>query len=115
MCKRYSSLSYSCNKNLKRVADLGMTRIILETDTQVLRDALRTTAMDRSPNGGLLRRDMMYIEFVRCLLFQDHVTLADCLADHDANDLCAGSQVFASQALDFVLPLVSRDLTRSNV
>jgi ribonuclease HI len=41
--------------SLERVAQLGMTCIILEIDAQVLGEALRTTTMDWSFNGGLFR------------------------------------------------------------
>jgi hypothetical protein len=107
-------------KSLERVAHLGMTRIILETDAQVLGDVLRTTTIDQSSNGGLFRRirDMMYNEFVSCLVSvvpRSCNSVADCLAGHGANDLSAGSQVFPSHAPDSVLALVSRDLPRSSV
>jgi ribonuclease HI len=107
-------------KSLERVVDLGMTRIILETDARVLGEALRTTAMDRSPNGGLFRRirDMMYNEFVSCFMSvvpRSCNFVADCLASHGTNDLSAGLQVFTSHTPDFVLALVSRDLPSCSV
>jgi ribonuclease HI len=104
-------------KSLERVAHLGMTRIILETDAQVLGDVLRTTTIDQSSNGGLFRR-IMYNEFVSCLVSvvpRSCNSVADCLAGHGTNDLSAGSQVFPSHAPDSVLALVSRDLPRSSV
>jgi hypothetical protein len=107
-------------KSLERVAQLGMTHIILETFAQVLRDALHTMIMDWNFNGGLFKRirDMMYTDFVSCFVSvvpRACHSIADCLAAHGANELSAGSQVFTSHAPNFVLTLVYADLPGSGV
>jgi hypothetical protein len=58
------------------VADLGMTRIILETDTAIMGRALASEEYDRSSNGGLFRKISVGILFnVLSLFVQDYVIL----------------------------------------
>jgi ribonuclease HI len=65
-------------KSIERVVDLGMTRIILETDAAIMGRALVSEEYDRSQNGGLFRkiRDLMCCHFTQCTVsVQDYVIL----------------------------------------
>jgi len=57
-------------KSLQRVAHLGMTRIVLETDATNLERGLRSNELDRSLEGGLFRqiRDFIHHSFAQCVV-----------------------------------------------
>ena len=102
-------------RGLEKAAELGMTRIVLETDAATLGNALTLEVMDRSSNGCLFRqiRDFMSSQFVQ---FEISVCsracnkVADCFAAYGACVLDADSSVFWSDAPNFVTDLVSGDL-----
>jgi len=102
-------------RGLEKAAELGMTRIVLETDAATLGNALTSEVIDRSSNGCLLRqiRDFMSSQFVQ---FEISVCsracnkVADCFAAYGACVLDADSSVFWSDAPNFVTDLVSGDL-----
>lgn len=53
-------------KGLDRAAYLGMNKVIVETDSIILGEALKTTSWDMSPYGALFRqiRDLMIYELL---------------------------------------------------
>ncbi|WVZ54295.1 hypothetical protein U9M48_005117 [Paspalum notatum var. saurae] len=55
-------------RSLERIVELGMTRIILETDSSTVGRAITSSEFDRSPNGCLFRqiRDFIASNFVQC-------------------------------------------------
>ena len=63
--------------SLQRVADLGMTKIVLETDASIVGRALISTDFDRSPNRCLFRQIhelmMSQFAFILSLYVLDHV------------------------------------------
>lgn len=75
--------------SLKRVAELGMSNIILETDASVLGQALTSDVMDRSPYGGLFRQigNLIVSQFEECIVSvcpRSCNAVADSLAAHGA-------------------------------
>jgi ribonuclease HI len=103
--------------SLERVAELGMTRIILETDVALVRKAITSRELDRSPNGCLFRqiREVIMSYFLHCIVTicpRSCNSVADSLASYGCT-LEQGSCRYMSQALDFVLALVSGDLPRT--
>ncbi|TVU00700.1 hypothetical protein EJB05_53858, partial [Eragrostis curvula] len=105
--------------SLERAAQLGMTRIILETDATELERALTTSELDWHVLGSLFRRikEIMSSDFVSCHVRSCPRTcnkVADCLAKYGASDVCSGSSVFMSQVPTFVTHLVSGDLPGAN-
>jgi ribonuclease HI len=52
-------------RSLKFAAQLGMSRVVLETDSLILGNALKSSIWDKSPNWSVFRqiRDMMLYEF----------------------------------------------------
>ena len=106
-------------RSIERVADLGMTRIILETDAATLGQALRSEVYDRSPNGALFRqiRDVMCSHFIQCTVSvcpRACNSVADKLAAHGASVVSPGSCIFMCHIPDFVLDLVSGDMPRAS-
>ena len=91
-------------KCLQRAADLGMTRIILETDAVTLGKALTSSCLDRSSNGCLFRqiREFIAFHFQYCYV---SICSRVCIASLDD-----GSSLYKSHMPDFVSPLVSNDL-----
>jgi hypothetical protein len=55
-------------KSLERAAELGMTRIILETDAALVAKAITSTELDRSTFGCLFRQicNLVASYFVHC-------------------------------------------------
>ena len=55
-------------RSIERVAELGMTRIMIETDAEILGRALTSEEYDGSSDGGLFRqiREFMSLQFVFC-------------------------------------------------
>ena len=101
--------------SLQRVAQLGMTRIVLETDASNLHKGLTSDDLDRSTEGGLFRqiRNFMNQVFDRCVVRvcpRSCNKVADSLATHGANVVRSGSVVFMNQVPEFVANLVSGDL-----
>ena len=99
---------------VQRAAQLGMSRIILETDAANLGKALTTKDLDRSANGSLFRqiRDLLINDFSFYMISVCPRTcnkVADKLAVYGANIVLPGSYEFLSQAPDFVSDLVSGD------
>jgi ribonuclease HI len=100
---------------LSRAAQLGMTRIQLETDASNLCKALTTECLDSSPEDALFRqiRVMMANNFVSCSISTCPRTcnrVADCLANHGIAAPPDGGHVFLCQAPSFVTVLVYGDL-----
>jgi hypothetical protein len=62
--------TWAVQMSLERVAQLGMSRIILETDATTLGTALTSMEMDQSPNGCLFKqiREFMFSNFVHCIV-----------------------------------------------
>jgi len=106
-------------RSIERVAELGMTRIIIETDAEILGRALTSEEYDRGSDGGLFRqiRNLMDSQFVFCSVSvcpRICSSVADKLAAHGASAINAGSCVFMSQIPNFVYDLVSSDMPRAN-
>ena len=102
--------------NPEQVPQLGKSRIILETDTATPGTTLTSTENDRSPNGCLFKqiREFMFSNFVHCIVSicsRLCNRVEDSLASHGACNLKPDSHVYLSQAPDFVMPLVSDDLS----
>lgn len=100
-------------RSLERVADLGMTRIIIETDVTTVGKAITSTELDRSIYGCLFRqiRELMMSHFVQCRVAvcpRACNSVADSLASYGCT-LNQGSCIFMRHAPDFILPLVSGD------
>ena len=100
--------------SLERIAQLGMPRIILETDATELVRGLTTTELDQSVDGCLLKqiRDFIcssfdYWSIQHCPRNCNRV--ADCLAMYGASEVSSGSAVFMSQVPSFVANLVLGD------
>ncbi|WVZ91471.1 hypothetical protein U9M48_037637 [Paspalum notatum var. saurae] len=87
--------------SLQHCAQLGMTKVILETDASILGRALKSLEMDRSPYGAmfLLIRDLMYWQFNECNISvcPRSNKAADSLATYGACVLAPGSHEFMSQ------------------
>ncbi|GJM91393.1 hypothetical protein PR202_ga07757 [Eleusine coracana subsp. coracana] len=99
---------------LERVASLGMTRIVLETDATNLALALQSEEMDQSSNGALFKhvRAFMNENFAQCKITVCPRTcnkMADCLASFGVITAASGSPCFWRQAPDFVSALVFDD------
>lgn len=62
--------TWSTSQALQRVAELGMTRIMLETDATNLEKGLNFDDLDRNVEGGLFRqiRDSMNHSIVQCVV-----------------------------------------------
>ena len=62
--------TWSTSQALQRVAELGMTRIVLETDATNLEKGLNSDDLDWNAEGGLFRqiRDIMNHSFVQCVV-----------------------------------------------
>ena len=104
--------------SLQRAADLGMTRIVLETDASIVGRALMSTDFDRSPNGCLFRQihELMMSQFAFCsvsVCARSCNKVADSLASYGCT-LEKGSCMYMNYAPDFVLALVSGDLPRAS-
>ena len=105
--------------SLKRIAHLGMTRIIFETDASNLHKGLTSDELDRSLEGPLFRqiRDFIAHNFVHCMVrtcLRSCNEVADSLAAHGASVVRSGSMVFMDQVPEFVTNLVSGDLPRES-
>jgi hypothetical protein len=92
---------------LRRVADPGMSRIILEIDATELKMVLTTTAMDLSMNGNLFKqiRECMSFYFDQCLVRycpRSCNNVADCLTKYEASMVSSGSSLFMSHVPAFV-------------
>ena len=103
-------------KAIQRAAQLGMTRIILETDASVLVSALRSIDIDRSVHGCLVRQiqDLMQMHFSCCSLSLCNRScnkVANLLATYGASMLASDSEMYISQVPEFVKELVSSDLS----
>ena len=97
--------------SLQRVADLGMTKIVLETDASIVGRALISTNFDRSPNRCLFRQihELMMSQFAFCsvsVCARSCNKVADSLASYRCT-LEKGSCMYMNYAPDFVLTLVS--------
>ena len=97
--------------SLQQAAELGMTRIVLETDAAIVGRALMSTELDRSPNGCLFRQihELMMSQFVFCYVSvcaRSCNKVADSLASYGCT-LEKGSCMYMNYAPDFVLALVS--------
>ena len=100
--------------SLERIAHLGMSRIILETDATELVRGLTTTELDHSVDGCLLKqiRDFITSSFDYCIIQhcrRNCNKVADCLAMHGASVVSSGSAMFLSQVPTFVSNLVCED------
>ncbi|CAD6336012.1 unnamed protein product [Miscanthus lutarioriparius] len=100
---------------LERAEQLGMTRIILETDASNLGKALTTILMDSGPEGALFRqiRFAMARNFVSCSISirpRSCNRVADCMASHGVAAYPDGGRAFWCQAPNFVNEFVSGDL-----
>lgn len=105
---------------LEIVAQLGMARIVLETNASELARAVTSMELDRHALGSLFRwiKQLMLSGFDVCHVRSVSRTcnkVADCLAKHGVSNVCSGSTVFMSQAPTFVTNLVSGDLPGANV
>ena len=105
-------------KSVLHAAQLGMSTIILETDSIVLANALKSPNLDRSIIGALVVqiRDIMQIEFSFCdvsLCNRSCNKVADALAVHGAYVLESGSDVLMSHVPLYVMNLVSGDLPKN--
>jgi len=100
--------------SLERIAQLGMPRIILETDATELVRGLTTTELDQSVDGCLLKqiRDFICSSFGYCSIQhcpRNCNRVADCLAMYGASVVSSGSTEFLSQVPTFVSNLVYED------
>jgi hypothetical protein len=100
---------------LERAEELGMTRIILETDALNLGKALTTDQFDSSLEGVLFRqiRLVMATNFVSCSVSicpRSCNRVADCMASHGVA-YPDGGREFWCHAPGFVNDLVSSDLS----
>jgi len=105
-------------KSLQRVAQLEMTKIIVETDATNLEKALRSDSMDRSPEGCIFHRirEFMSGSSVQCEVRSCRRScnkMADSLAAYGASVVRYGSDVFMDQSPEFVTNLVSGDMPRA--
>jgi ribonuclease HI len=106
--------------SLQRVAQLGMLRIILETDVTELVQGLTSVDLDQSVDGRLLMqiRDFIGLSFNYCDIrhcLRNCNKVADCLAMYGASVVSSGSTVFVNQVPTFVSNLVSSDLAGDDV
>jgi len=106
-------------KSLVRVADLGMTRIILETDSTIAGKAITSNDFDRSINGFLFMqiREFMASNFVHCIVNvcpRSCNTVADSLAGFGCT-LEGDSCIYMSHPPDFVSVLVSGEQPETRV
>jgi hypothetical protein len=106
--------------SLQRVAQLGMSRIIPETDATELVRSLTSLDLDQSVDGSLLGqiRDFIGLSFDYCDIRhcpRNCNKVADCLAMYGASMVSSGSTIFMNQVLTFVSNLVSSDLARDAV
>ena len=97
-----------------RVSQLGISRIILETDASDLVRGLTSTDLDQSVDGSLLKqiRDFIDSSFDQCVIRhcpRNCNKVADCLAMYGASEVSSGSAVFMSQVPSFVANLVLGD------
>ena len=103
--------------SLQRVADLKMTKIVLETDASIVGRALISTNFDRSPNRCLFRQIhelmMSQFAFILSICARSCNKVADSLASYECT-LQKGSCMYMNHAPDFVLALVSGDLPRAS-
>jgi ribonuclease HI len=100
---------------LERAEELGMTRIILETDAPNLGKALTSTLMDDGSEEVLFRqiRLAMRRNFVSCSVSvypRSCNMVADSLSSHGVAAFSGGEHAFWCQAPSFVNNLVSGDL-----
>ena len=107
-------------KSVLHAAQLGMSRIILETDSIVHANALKSPNLDRSIIGALIVqiRDIMQTEFSFCdvsFCNRSCNKVADALAVHGAYVLESGSDVLMSHVPLYVMNLVSGDLAKNEV
>lgn len=94
-------------QRLERAANLGMARIILETDVANFGLAITSIEMDRSPEGDLFRKIRLFMSenFVSCEVSvcpQVCNKVADCLATYGVNMVPDGERVFWCEAPRFV-------------
>ncbi|GJN04370.1 hypothetical protein PR202_ga21914 [Eleusine coracana subsp. coracana] len=99
---------------LERAAQLGMERIVLETNESVLGRAITSDTMDQSEGGGLFRRirDFMRLSFSSYLVSvcpRICNRVADALATCGVSALPVGEHVYWCQAPSFVAKFVSGD------
>jgi ribonuclease HI len=102
-------------QGLSRAAQIGMTRVQLETDASSLGKALTSECLDNSPEGALFGqiRVIMLNNFVSCSISfcpRTSNRVADCLANHGVAVPPDEGDVFWCQAPSFVTDLVSDDL-----
>jgi ribonuclease HI len=100
-------------------SQLGMTRVIVETDSTVLASSLKATEVDRSTIGAMVQqiRDCMQNDFTSCdvSICNTCNKVADCLAAFGGSVLASGSDCLSSQVPEFVNDLVSGDLPRCHI
>ena len=106
--------------SLERIAHLGMSRIILETDATELVRGLTTTELDHSVDGCLLKqiRDFITSSFDYYIIQhcpRNCNKVADCLATYGASMVSSGSAVFLSQVPAFVSDQVYKDQVGADV
>lgn len=75
--------------SLQRAAQMGMMKVMLETDASVLGRALKSKELDRSAHGALFMqiRELMYLQFSQCKIpvcSRICNRAADCLASYGA-------------------------------
>ena len=97
-----------------RVSQLGISRIILETDASDLVRGLTSTDLDQSVDGSLLKqiRDFIDSSFDQCVIrhcSRNCNKVANYLVMYGASEVSSGSAVFMSQVPSFVANLVLGD------
>lgn len=87
-------------KSLERVAELGMGRVVVETDAANLKLAISSQEMDRSSDGALFK-------IIRALLITSFDQYLVSVCPRICNKVAPGSTCYWSQAPEFVTSLVS--------
>jgi hypothetical protein len=91
--------AYAALFALRRVANLGMSRIILETDVTELKMTLTTTTMDLNVDENLFKqiKECMSFYFDQCLIQHCPMScnkVAYCLAKYGMSMISSGSSLF---------------------
>uniref|UniRef100_A0A0D3GY20 RNase H type-1 domain-containing protein n=1 Tax=Oryza barthii TaxID=65489 RepID=A0A0D3GY20_9ORYZ len=94
-------------KSLERVAELGMGRVVVETDAANLKLAISSQEMDRSSDGALFKiiRALLISSFDQYLVSvcpRICNNVADRMASFGAVTVAPGSTCYWSQAPEFL-------------
>ena len=104
----------ACLQGIQRAADLGVQRVILETDASMVAQAVKSTDYDRSSAGGLIweMKDLLASNFASFVV--NHIPRSCNLVADSLAALGASLSVGAVPVMDSI-PICLRELVANDL